>query len=197
MIRTTALRAMLLVPVLGLPALAQEVREVTDNGRVYREITQEYQKFVPQIKMQDQQQTYMVEKSETEQQTTYQTYQVPITEYRWEPYWANRWNPFSQPYLAYRYVPRTRWETRTSEIRTPVTKRELVPQTKTVQVPVTTMVPVPERITRREFVRFTTDGLQGQTAVAKREPMAGSGTANLSNTSPPPTDWHAAPGKMR
>ena len=196
MIRTTALRAMLLAPLLSTPALADESRTITENGRIYRETVQEYQKLVPQTKVQDQQQTIMVEQVNTEQQTTYQTYQVPITEYRWEPYWANRWNPFSQPYLAYRYVPRTRWETRTSEIRTPVTQRKLVPQTQTVQVPVTNMVTVPERITRREFVGFVPDASQGQTAVARREPTPATGGANLGGT-PRDTDWQQVPAKLR
>ena len=36
------------------------------------------------------------------------TYQVPVTEYVWEAFWANRWNPFEEPYIAYRMVPRVR-----------------------------------------------------------------------------------------
>ena len=119
-------------------AAAQEVKVYENGGVKWQETRQVVPRPVYETKMVEQKQTVYREEIKTEQQTTYRNFQVPITEYHWEPYWANRWNPFSAPYLAYRYVPRTRWETRTQEIRTPVTRRELVPQVRTVQVPVTT-----------------------------------------------------------
>ena len=42
--------------------------------------------------------------------------QVQVTEYEWEAYWVNRWNPFATPYIAYRLVPRTRAELRTETV---------------------------------------------------------------------------------
>lgn len=63
--------------------------------------------------------------------------QVPVTEYRWETHWANRWNPFSQPYLVQRLVPCTRLETRTEIVKLPVTQKRLVPETHISKVPET------------------------------------------------------------
>jgi hypothetical protein len=59
---------------------------------------------------------------------------VPVTEYRWEAQWAGRWNPFSQPYLVQRLVPRTHLETRTELVKVPVTQKRLVPETRIERV---------------------------------------------------------------
>ena len=53
--------------------------------------------------------------------------QIPVTEYEWEAYWVNRWNPFATPYIAYQLVPRTRVELRTETVRTPITSSRLIP----------------------------------------------------------------------
>ena len=37
----------------------------------------------------------------------FETYQVPVTEYRWEARWHNTWNPFAQPYIGYHLAPIT------------------------------------------------------------------------------------------
>jgi hypothetical protein len=64
------------------------------------------------------------------------TYWVPVAEYRWEPYWVNRWNPFAEPYLAYRHVGRTRWEQRSEIVRVPVVcRRDVLPSTAPAAVP--------------------------------------------------------------
>ncbi len=39
---------------------------------------------------------------------------VQVTDYHLEAYWAGQWNPFADPYLAYRWVPSTRWISRTA-----------------------------------------------------------------------------------
>jgi hypothetical protein len=70
--------------------------------------------------------------------------QVPVTEYRWETHWANRWNPFSQPYLVQRLVPCTRLETRTEIVKLPVTQKRLVPETHISKVPETVRWMEPE-----------------------------------------------------
>lgn len=172
MIRRKACAAMLLLS-MATTAYGED-REYTDaNGVMWREVTQERQKLIPEVKMEDRKQTVLVEQVNTEQQTSYQTYQVPITEYYWEPYWANRWNPFSQPYLAYRYVPRTRYETRTAEIKMPVTQRKLVPQERTIQVPVTTMRTVTEQYTSKIALGMKPPALsQGGTQIATRPTLA-------------------------
>ena len=179
MIRRKACAAMLLLS-MATTAYGEE-REYTDaNGVMWREFTQERQKLIPETKIEERKQTVLVEQVNTEQQTSFQTYQVPITEYYWEPYWANRWNPFSQPYLAYRYVPRTRYETRTAEIKMPVTQRKLVPQERTVQVPVTTMRAVTEKTHHTIALGMKQPTLsQGGAQIASKPTVAG--TTKLDN----------------
>ena len=73
-----------------------------------------------------------------EYQPSYRNVYTPVTEYSWEPYLANRWNPFSQPTVAYHYVPHTRWDVRTEEQQVPVVRHDVVPEQHTAQVPVVT-----------------------------------------------------------
>ena len=74
---------------------------------------------------------------------------TPVTEYSYEPYMADRWNPFTSPHVEYRYVPHTRWDMHTEETQIPVTHRDLVPEQRVMQVPVTTQrLVAEEHITR-------------------------------------------------
>ena len=60
---------------------------------------------------------------------------TPVTEYQWEPRVHNRFNILRPRSMAYHLVPRTRWEARSHTVRTPVTYRQLRPQTRVVEVP--------------------------------------------------------------
>jgi hypothetical protein len=51
-----------------------------------------------------------------------------VTEYRLEPHWVNRRNPFAEPYVEYRYEPRAHWERRVEVVRVPVVCRRCVPE---------------------------------------------------------------------
>ena len=133
------------------PALcwAQEVKYETRDGVTYRVTRQIVQHPVVETRMETRQQTVYVDQYKSQTQAVQRTYQTPVTEYYWEAYWANRWNPFEQPYIAYRYVPRVRWELHTETVQMPVSCHQVVPQTQTVQVPVTTQHFVDEEITSR------------------------------------------------
>ncbi|HWB08602.1 MAG TPA: hypothetical protein VG826_05235 [Pirellulales bacterium] len=131
-----ALATMILV---AAPAAADDVRDVTDaNGQTWREVHRTVRHPQTETQCVDQQQTYYTEKCDVALCDTYRTYSTPVTEYRWESYWVGRFNPFVQPYLAHRLVPRTRWEMRTEVVKVPVAQRSLVPVTRTVRVPITT-----------------------------------------------------------
>src|SRR5260221_11674285 len=80
--------------------------------------------------------TVYTDRATVEYQPSYQNVYTPVTEYTWEPYLANRWNPFSQPSVAYHYVPHTRWDVRTDAQQIPVTRHETVAEQRTAQVPV-------------------------------------------------------------
>ena len=60
---------------------------------------------------------------------------LPITEVKWMPYVQGRWNPFRQPTVAYRQVPKTRWEARSEVISRTTTQTHWVPEKRTVEIP--------------------------------------------------------------
>jgi hypothetical protein len=131
--------AMLTVMVVTVPVAADDVRDVVDaNGQTWREVHRTVRHPQTETQCVDQQQTYYQEKCDVTLCDTYRTYQTPVTEYRWESYWVGRFNPFAQPYLAQRLVPRTHWESRMEVVKVPVTQRSLVPVTRTVRMPITT-----------------------------------------------------------
>ena len=134
--------------------------------------------------MQPQSSTYYRERYTTELQDTQRTYQVPITEYQWKPETHRTWNPFAPPYTAYRLVPQTRWETRTETVKVPVAKREVVPETITHQVPVTTHRIATEQVHTKVAVGHSAahtgniaDGSNGSASVAN---VASSGAGSTS-----------------
>ncbi|HET6879897.1 MAG TPA: hypothetical protein VFI31_07070 [Pirellulales bacterium] len=143
---------------LAATAAADETRTVTDaNGQVWNEVHRTISHPQTQTQCVEQPQTYYQEKCDVQTQDTYRSYVVPVTEYHWESYWVGRFNPFVQPYLAQRLVPRTRWETRTEVVKVPVVQRSLVPVTRMVRVPVTTETVVNQDIVvHRQLVSPTT-----------------------------------------
>ena len=97
--------------ILAVVGRADDVKFYEQNGVTYQETHQVVQRPISETHYQDQQRTVYVEQYKTQNQPLQQTFQTPVTVYTMETYWVNRWNPFSEPYLAYRYVPHTHWET--------------------------------------------------------------------------------------
>lgn len=119
--------------------LAEDVQYVNRNGTTYREIVQTVKTPVSETTYQTHTEKFYQERVTTEMQQSERTYYTPVTEYSWEAYTPFSINPFAPPRIAYRWVPRTRWEPRTETVQTPVTRRELVPAERTVSRPVTTL----------------------------------------------------------
>ena len=115
---------------------ADEVRYYEKNGVTWCETRRTVEDRVPVSRMEERTETVYREQFTTELRDTTRTAWTPVTEYRWETFWVGRWNPLAQPYLAYRYVPHTRWEMRTETVKVPVNARRLVPETRTVRRPV-------------------------------------------------------------
>lgn len=136
-----------LAPPCGLAA--DEVRYFEKDGVTYRETRRVVQRPMVETRLEQREQTVLVERHETAYQEQVRWVQRPVVEYRWEPYIRNRWNPFAQPTVEYRWVPHTRWESRQETLRVPVVNRQLVPEKRmqTVAVPVQRMVEE-EMITR-------------------------------------------------
>jgi hypothetical protein len=134
------------------PAGGDEVRYYDQDGVTYRETRRTVLRPVCETQLRPSTQTVYREEQTSELRETQRTWWTPVTEYRCEAYWAGRWNPFVDPYLSYRLVPRTCWENRSEVVQVPVTCRRLVPETRTVQVPVTTRRMVTEEVITRVAV---------------------------------------------
>jgi hypothetical protein len=201
----------LLVSLVGgvLPSFADEVRYYDKDGVTYRETRRVVQRPIVETQTRESTQTFYREQYTTKINESVQERWTPVTDYRLESYWVGRWNPFVDPYLAQRYVPYTRWERTTEIVKTPVTCRQLVPETRTVRVPVTTQRLVDEEIIARVVVsgRGASSDLPwaAPTNTAKLVPVVGSqgpigGTAKLESDPPrqgPTTAWKASGAEQR
>ena len=153
MVRSPILAATLVLSLNGwTSALGDEVRYYEKDGVTYRETRRVVQRPILETQTRESTRTVYREEYTTQMRESVRKRWTPVTEYRQEAYWVNRWNPFAQPYVAHRYVPRTRWEQSTETVKTPVTCRRLVPETQTVRVPVTTQRLVNEETITRVAV---------------------------------------------
>ena len=165
---------------------AQEVRYYEEDGTTYRETRRTSRRPVSERSLEPRERTVHRERITTEWRDTYQTHLTPVTEYRWESYWVGRWNPLRQPALVHHVVPRTRWEYRTSKVSTPHTRRDWVPETETVHVPVTKMRMAEEEVITRVAVDHRTGGdpFTSESRVANRSTTAIGGVGRLENDPP-------------
>jgi hypothetical protein len=138
MIHRTFFAALLAVLALARFATAQTVETDPQTGKQYHVYRTTSKRPVSQTHIESRPYTVYTEKLQTEYHPTSRTVLTPVTEYHWEPYIANRWNPFAQPTVQYRYVPKTRWESRVEQSHIPISRRELVPEQRVSQVPVVT-----------------------------------------------------------
>ncbi len=122
-----------------LPTLdaADDVKYVTEGGREYMVTKRVVNRPMSKTEYKEVARDVYREEYVSESQDVTRIVQVPITEYQWETHWAGRWNPFSQPYMVQRLVPRTRLETQAQIVKVPTVRRQLVPETQIVKVPET------------------------------------------------------------
>lgn len=153
MLSRQILAAAVVISLVGAPsAAADEVRYYEQDGTTYRETRRIVRRPICETQFRSSSRTIYREEQTSELRETLRTWWSPVTEYRCEAHWVGRWNPFADPYLAYRMVPRTHWEHRTDVVQVPVTSRRLVPETRSVQVPVTTRRMVTEEVITRVAV---------------------------------------------
>ena len=163
-----------------------EVRYYEEGGITFRETRQTVRRPICETQMRESTQIVYREQTTSELRDTCRTWWSPVTEYRCEAYWGGRWNPFTEPYLAYRMIPRTYWEQRTETVQVPVTCRRLIPETRTVQVPVTTRRIVTEEAISRVAVggiRTGTPAILSPTPTSARPERVG-GVARLDKDPP-------------
>ena len=153
MIIRQLLAAAAVVCIAGTPSAGgDEVRYFSQDGITYRETRRIVRRPVCETHYRQSSQTVYREEKTSELRDTVRTWWSPVTEYRCEAHWAGRWNPFAEPYMTYRMVPQTHWEHRREVVQVPVTRRRLVPETRTVQTPVVTRRMVTEEVITRVAV---------------------------------------------
>ncbi len=161
-------------------AIPQEGQYIQQNGKTYYETRQKILRPVQETRYEERERTVYREEYSTAIEESQRVVHVPVTEYRWEAKWHGRWNPFVQPYMAYRLVPRTTWEPRAETVRVPVTQRNLVPERVVEHIPVTSRHMVEEEVIRRTAVlnppagtRLGSDPFAGETRVVRRPVIGG------------------------
>lgn len=183
--RNLSAAALVAIVISPIGASAQDVRYYADpnSGATYREETHTTQRQMPVTTMQPTSRTVLRGQYRTDTHGVVRTYSVPVTEYRWESYWQGRYNPFSQPTLAHKLVPYTRWETHSDVVNVPVTRYETVPTTETVHVPVTTWHTVQDKVTRHVAVAPPTSS---SSSIATAVPSGGVGGLTRLDPAPVP-----------
>jgi len=162
MIQTRRFAAAVLLGAIVAPALrADDVSYVEENGVKYQVTRQVVQRQIPETRYEQREYTTHSERYTTDMQEVQRTYLAPITEQQWVPGYQRTWNVFAPPVLSYRLMPVTRWENRTETVRIPSTRRELIPQRITQQVPVTTTRLAQETHEHRVPVGVSTSGSSG------------------------------------
>jgi hypothetical protein len=161
-------------------AIPQDGQYVTLNGKTYYETRQKILRPVQETRYEERERTVYREQYSTSVEESQRVVHVPVTEYRWEAKWEGRWNPFVEPYMTYRLVPRTSWEPRAETVRTPVTQRNLVPERVVERIPVTSRQMVEEEVIRRTAVanpptgtRNASDPFSGESRVVRRPVIGG------------------------
>ena len=129
---------LLLFALMAPTAMAQNVRYEEREGVRYQVTTRTVQRTVPVTEMQDRQQTVYTQQVTTDNISHQQVYSVPTTQYQTVSRLHGRWNPFITPYWTHDVQPVTTWSQQVANVQIPVNRVVWVPQTKTVQVPVTT-----------------------------------------------------------
>ncbi|WP_146429831.1 hypothetical protein [Blastopirellula retiformator] len=177
--------AFLLGLLIAYEVRAQQANYVQENGITYREVVNSVKRPVVETKMQEHTEQVYVERFTTDMHESQRTVSVPVTEYRWEAYTPISINIFAPPRVAYRWVPVTRWEQRVETVRTPVTRRDLVPETRTVSRPVTTTRMVEDKVISRVAVSTTPGTSNGASNVAAA-PIESQRVGGLGMPSDPP-----------
>lgn len=147
---------------------------VTDpDGTQYQVTRRVTQRTVPVTEMQTRQNTVYTQQLTSNMVNHQQLYCVPTTSYQWDTRLRGRWNPFITPYWTYNLRPVTTWNTQVANVQIPVNQVAWVPQTQTVQVPVTTYKTAQVEETTR--VALGNTGTNNRT-YANAQPLSSSAT---------------------
>lgn len=161
-------------------ATAQQQDYIDKDGIRYQVIQRQVATQVPITEMRSQEQTTYRQQVTTENVQHQQVYHVPVTQYQVVSRLHNRWNPFAEPYWTHHYEPVTTWQQQVGTVQIPVSKVAVVPETSTVQRPVTTWKTVNNTITEHRAIGPTPTGPGANTMMAGAQPLTNTQTATLS-----------------
>lgn len=148
--RSTASMLVLFLGICTTTASGQNTPEIeTRDGVRYQVTRRVVQRQVPTTVMEDRTQTVYTQQVTSDLVNHQQLCCVPTTQYVWDSQLRGRWNPFIQPYWTYNLKPVTTWHQQVANVQVPVSRVSWVPQTQTVQVPVTAYRPAEEEIVTR------------------------------------------------
>ncbi len=167
-------------------AHAQQQDFIDKDGIRYQVIQQQIPTQVPVTEMRSQEQTTYRQQVTTENVQHQQVYHVPVTQYQAVQELHNRWNPFAEPYYTVRYEPITTWQQQVGTVQIPVSKVTMVPETRTVQQPVTTWKTVNNTITHHRAIGPTPAGPGANTMMAAAPQQNNAASATLQPVQSPP-----------
>jgi len=143
---------------------------------------------------QEQSRTVYTEQYVTEIHDRQRIVYTPVVEYQWQQYRVNWWNLLAPPEYAFQLKPTVRWETRIEPAQVPVTRREVVPQTEVVRVPVNRLGFEHHPVPGPQLVRRPTATTQAATTTAASPNRIG-GVLRIEND--PPRVGRAVSGDIR
>jgi len=159
----------------------QEVKYEERNGVRYQVTRRVQTRQVPVTQMENREQTVYAQQLTTNTLNQQQLYCVPKTSYQWDSRLRGRWNPFATPYWTYNLRPVTTWNTQVANVQIPVNQVAWVPQTKTVQVPVTTYRTAEEVIE----TRVAMNDVPRNTGLANARPLSSPSATIAARSSTP------------
>jgi hypothetical protein len=171
------------------PADGQSVQyEDGADGIRYQVTRQVVATQIPVTESQQQQQTTYRQQVTTENVPHQQVYNVPITQYQIVSELHGRWNPFITPYWTQRYEPVTTWQQQVATVQIPVSRVAWVPETRTVQQPVTNWKVANREIVTRTPIGGIPSGASSNTSMAAARPL----TSSTPSATLTPTDSASA-----
>ncbi|MBA4106835.1 MAG: hypothetical protein C0485_13870 [Pirellula sp.] len=167
-------------------ANAQQPEYIDKDGIRYQVIQRQVPTQVPITEMRSQEQTTYRQQVTTENVQHQQVYHVPVTQYQVVSQLHNRWNPFAEPYWTHHYEPVTTWQQQVGTVQIPVSKVDVVPETRTVQQPITTWKTVNNTITEHRAIGPTPNGPGANTMMAAAPSQNNAASATLQPVQSPP-----------
>lgn len=182
-----------MVPVQGkiLQSTPPQVSYEQRGGVQYQVTRQTVKRQLPATILQNRPQTTYKQQVKSQMESRQHTFCVPVIEYKKISKLHGRWNPFVAPYRTEELKPVTVWKQQVVTLQVPTSHLEWVPETKTVQVPVTTYRTVEEEVITRVAMNGPS-GMAGKRPSPARQVTGGPSATLAALPNDPPAARQAA-----